>query len=63
MILCVPRCSSLEVVLIQGKNELSFHEDTIMKWKTVSENLLQFDNQLSDFTDRYTESIGFVIPH
>lgn len=53
----VPKEASLQVVIVQAKNELSFHEDAIMKWKTVSENLLQFDNQISSYRDRYVEAV------
>ena len=52
-----PKEAKLEVVIIQAKNVLSFSEDAIMKWKTTSENLLQFDNQLSQFNGRYREEL------
>lgn len=53
----IPKEASLHIVIVQAKNELSFHEDAIMKWKAVSENLLQFDNQISSYRARYTEAV------
>lgn len=53
----VPRGATLQMWIVQAKNELSFHEDAIMKWKTVSNNLLQFDNQIDSFEGRYTEQV------
>ena len=53
----IPRTGSIQIIIIQAKNELSFHEDTIMKWKSISENLLRFDNQIDNYKDRYSESI------
>lgn len=53
----IPRTGSIQVIIIQAKNELSFHEDAIMKWKSISENLMCFDNQIENYKDRYSESI------
>lgn len=53
----IPRAANVEVVIIQAKNELSFHEDTIMKWRVISENLLQFDNQIDRYATRYSENV------
>lgn len=53
----IPRTGSIQVIIIQAKNELSFHEDAIMKWKSISENLMCFDNQIESYKDRYSESI------
>lgn len=53
----IPRGATLQMYVIQAKNELGFHEDAIMKWKTISDNLLQFDNQIDSFSGRYTEKI------
>lgn len=53
----IPRGATLQMYIVQAKNELSFREDAIMKWKTISENLLQFDNQIDSFSRRYTEKI------
>lgn len=49
--------STLTFVIIQSKNELGFGEDAIMKWKAISENLLDSGNSLSDYDKRYTEDI------
>jgi len=56
-----PKEAKLEIVILQSKNELSFSEDTIMKWKTTSDNLLQFGNQLNSFIGRYKiELLDFI---
>jgi len=52
-----PKEAKLEVVILQTKNELSFNEGTIEKWKTTSNNLLQLDNELSDFDARYRSEV------
>lgn len=52
-----PREAIIRVVIVQAKNELSFHEDAIMKWKTISENLLQFDKPIDNFQGRYSEQV------
>lgn len=53
----IPRGATLQMYIVQAKNELSFREDAIMKWKAISDNLLQFDNQIDGFSGRYTEKI------
>lgn len=53
----IPREATLNIVIVQAKNELGFGEDAIMKWKTVSSNLLQFENQIDSFTGRYEEKV------
>lgn len=53
----IPKEATIRVVIVQAKNELSFHEDALMKWKTISANLLQFDHQITAFEGRYTEQI------
>lgn len=55
--LTITRESILQLFIIQAKNELRFSEDVIMKWKTTSSNLLQFDNELELFSKRYSEFI------
>lgn len=47
--------STLTLTIIQAKNELGFGEDAIMKWKTVSDNLLDSGNSIDDFSNRYSE--------
>ena len=49
--------STLNLTIIQSKNELGFGEDALMKWKTVSENLLDSGNSLQDYTGRYSEDV------
>lgn len=47
--------SVLNITIIQSKNVLGFGEDAIMKWKTISENLLDSGNSIKDFIGRYSE--------
>ena len=47
----------LNLIIIQSKNTNSFKEDTIMKWKTLSENLFDMEKPLSEFKQRYSEEI------
>ncbi len=49
--------STIKLFIIQAKNTLGFGEDTILKFKTLSENLLNFSNNLNDFQSRYNERI------
>lgn len=49
--------SQVEMVVVQSKRELSFKEDAVMKWKTVSANLLSLANSLEDFKTRYNEDV------
>ena len=48
--------SYLDFFILQSKNTTSFGEDALMKWKTVSDNLLNMSNKLDDFSDRYNEA-------
>lgn len=43
--------------IIQCKNTTGFSEDTIMKWKTLSENLLSLENDYSKYRQRYSERV------
>ena len=52
-----PKESVIEMVIIQSKRELSFKEDALMKWKTISENLLSLSNSIGDYTTRYNENV------
>ncbi|MCH5224229.1 MAG: AIPR family protein [Muribaculaceae bacterium] len=52
--------STLEFVIIQSKNETGFGEDAIMKWKTISENLFDMSNDVTQFKDRYCEGVRDV---
>lgn len=48
--------SYLDFFILQSKNVTSFGEDALMKWKTISDNLLNMSNKLDDFSSRYNES-------
>src|SRR5574344_125016 len=50
------RGSYLDFYILQTKNVTSFGEDAIMKWKTVSDNLLNMSNALEEYTGRYNEA-------
>lgn len=49
--------SILKLIIIQSKKTSSFNEDAIMKWKTVSENLLNISNNIDSFAKRYNEGV------
>lgn len=53
--LSAPKGSTLKLCIVQAKNELGFKEDAIMKWKTVSDNLMNMSSSLSDYATRYNE--------
>lgn len=61
--LSAARGSTLSFFIIQAKNELGFKEDAIMKWKTISDNLLSMSSSVSDYTERYNERTleGFTL--
>lgn len=52
----IPRGCTIELVLIQAKYVSSFEEDAILKWKTVSSNLLKME-PLEQYKKRYTDKI------
>ena len=49
--------ASIELIIIQAKRETSFSEDAIMKWKTVSQNLLEIGVDDSGYSSRYNEDV------
>ena len=51
----VSRGAYLDFYILQSKNVTSFGEDAIMKWKTVSDNLLNMANTVEEYTGRYNE--------
>lgn len=53
--LSAPKGSTLRLCIVQAKNEPGFKEDAIMKWKTVSENLMNMSSSLSEYSARYNE--------
>ena len=55
--LTAARGSVLTLFVIQSKNTYSFNETTIMKWKTISENLLSMSNPINSFSGRYSEDV------
>lgn len=52
-----PKDSILEMIIIQSKKTTSFGEDAVMKWKTISGNLLDLSKTTTDFTARYSADI------
>lgn len=55
--LTAPKGSNLTLIIVQAKNTTGFGEDAIMKWKTVSTNLLSISNDINSFKDRYSEQV------
>ncbi len=55
--LTAPKGSVLSLIIVQAKNTTGFGEDAIMKWKTVSSNLLSISSDLNSFLDRYNEQV------
>ena len=51
------RNGELNLTIIQSKEEYSFREDPLMKWKTLATNLLQLSNDLTTFSSRYDASV------
>ncbi len=49
--------AEISLHLIQTKNTNGFSENTIMKWKTFSDNLLSLEADYSQFTDRYNNLV------
>lgn len=52
-----PKDSILEMIIIQSKKTTSFGEDAVMKWKTISGNLLDLSKTTTDFMARYNADI------
>lgn len=52
-----PKDSILEMIIIQSKKTTSFGEDAVMKWKTISGNLLDLSKTTTDFTARYNVDV------
>ena len=48
--LAASKGATLEFCIIQAKNVFGFKEDAIMKWKTVSENLLSMSNPMTNYS-------------
>ena len=52
-----PKDSILEMIIIQSKKTTSFGEDAVMKWKTISGNLLDLSKTTTDFKTRYNADV------
>ena len=52
-----PKDSILEMIIIQSKKTNSFGEDAVMKWKTISGNLLDLSKTTTDFMTRYNADV------
>ena len=52
-----PKDSILEMIIIQSKKTTSFGEDSVMKWKTISGNLLDLSKTTTDFMTRYNADV------
>lgn len=52
-----PKDSILEMIIIQSKKTNSFGEDAVMKWKTISGNLLDLSKTTTDFKARYNADV------
>jgi len=61
--LSAPKGSVLNLTVIQAKETNSFSEEAIMKWKTISENLLDMRKVVDSFSSRYNEAVrdGFTL--
>ena len=55
--LSAPKGAVLSLIIVQAKNTTGFGENAIMKWKTVSSNLLSISSDLNSFSDRYNEQV------
>ena len=55
--LSAPKGSTLNLVIVQAKNTTGFGEDAIMKWKTVTENLMKISCDVSSFAGRYNDDV------
>ena len=55
--LVASRGATVELYIIQAKRETSFSEDAIMKWKTVSQNLLEIGVEDSKYSSRYSQGV------
>lgn len=52
-----PKDSILEMIIIQSKKTTLFGEDAVMKWKTISGNLLDLSKTTTDFMTRYNADV------
>ncbi len=47
----------LDLIILQVKTSVSFSEDSIMKWKTTCNNLLDASKSSDNFVDRYSVKV------
>ena len=52
----IPRACPIDLIIVQAKYVSSFGEDAILKWKTISSNLLEMQ-PLNQYKSRYTEKV------
>lgn len=52
-----PRGALLDFIIIQTKYQTKFSEDSIMKWKTITENLMNMSNDIEQYRSRYCEGV------
>ena len=52
-----PKDSILEMIIIQSMKTTSSGEDAVMKWKTISGNLLDLSKTTTDFMTRYNADV------
>ena len=52
----IPRACPIDLIIVQAKYVSSFGEDALLKWKTISSNLLEMQ-PLDQYKDRYTEKV------
>lgn len=55
--LSAPKGSILNLVIVQAKHTTGFGEDAIMKWKTVTENLIDMACDNSAYSERYNDDL------
>lgn len=55
--LSAPKGSILNLVIVQAKHTTGFGEDAIMKWKTVTENLMDMGCDNSAYSERYNDDL------
>lgn len=48
---------NIELHIIQCKNTTGFSENTIMKWKTLTENVLNLESDYTEFRARYSDLV------
>ena len=52
-----PRGSVLELLITQAKYVTSFKEDAIIKWRAISENMLDLNKNIAEYKRLYNELV------